>query len=104
MSCSCGARIERASSAPAHNTLLCYGAVTGQRRVQATIEKTRRGALPVAPEESAAHSIGDGATVRWLRRDIHPAELLFSVSAVEGRLRFHDVCFHAWKRAWSGFR
>jgi hypothetical protein len=73
--------------------------VPDQRRVQATLEKTQGGGLPPSRQAEPAISVGDGRPCDGCAETIHPTELVFDVAVGAGRLRFHDVCFHAWDRA-----
>ena len=69
------------------------------RRVQATLEKTHGGGLPRSTQAEPAISVGDGRPCDGCAETIHPTELVFDVAVAARRLRFHDVCFHAWDRA-----
>jgi hypothetical protein len=71
-----------------------------QHRVQATVEKARRGGLPSSAHQEPAITLGDGRPCDGCAETIHPTELLFTVTANGGvEIRFHDVCFHAWNDA-----
>ena len=97
---------EQRLSAAAARGWSCYPprAMFDQRRIAATGQKARRGDLPAASGEMPRQSIGGGQPCDGCGETIHPVERFFYVSIRGRELRFHDVCYGAWKGAWRAFQ